>query len=184
MKPTGNSMKNFRNCNSKTPFDRDQRKPASCSSTWTKASRPSISISFPVKTVKSFSFIIADPDFKADYKEVDFKTLYAAEDIINIEDEEELRRVLEELPCCTTNADGDEYGDPLNLVLIGERNDIVPALVRRDWHATEIIWSQAIITHDQVVFTGRTLPLLTHQPTVCLRKTSGYWLAESARHHP
>jgi hypothetical protein len=59
------------------------------------------------EAVKSFSFIIADPEFKADHKEVDFETLYAAEDIINIEDEEALRRVIEELPCCTTNDDGD-----------------------------------------------------------------------------
>ena len=95
--------------------------------------------------VKSFSFIIVDPDFKADYKLVDFNTLYAAEEIINIEDEKELRRVLEELPCCTTNAKGDEYGDPLNLIIIGDANDIVPALVRRGWHATEVIWSSAIL---------------------------------------
>jgi hypothetical protein len=97
------------------------------------------------KAVKSFSFIFADPDFKADHKEVDFETLYAAEDIINIEDEAELRRVFEELPCCTTNADGDESGDPLNLVMIGEPNDLVPALVRRNWHATETTWLQAIL---------------------------------------
>ncbi len=95
--------------------------------------------------VKSFSFIIVDPDFKADYKLVDFNTLYAAEEIINIEDEKELRRVLEELPCCTTNAKGNEYGDPLNLVIIGNTNDIVPAFVRRGWHATEVIWSSAIL---------------------------------------
>ncbi|MGW8186907.1 MAG: LssY C-terminal domain-containing protein [Desulfobacterales bacterium] len=94
--------------------------------------------------VKSFSFIIADPDFKADYKMVDPNTLYKADEIINVETEEELRRVLEELPCCTTNKDGDEYGDPLNLVLVGDKNDIVPALVRRNWHATEVIWSEAL----------------------------------------
>ena len=97
------------------------------------------------EAVKSFSFIIADPDFKADHKEIDFETIFAAEDIINIEDEEELRRVLEELPCFTTNADGDEYGDPLNLVLIGKEGDLLPAFVRRNWHATETTWSQAII---------------------------------------
>ena len=97
------------------------------------------------EAVKSFSFIMSDPEFRADFKLVDFETLYAADDIISIEDEKELRRVFEELPCCTTNADGDEYGDPLNLVLIGETNDIVPALVRRNWHATEIIWSQSIL---------------------------------------
>jgi hypothetical protein len=97
------------------------------------------------KQVKSFSFITADPEFKADHKEVDFESLYAAEDLIYIEDEEELRRMLEELPCCTTNADGNEYGDPLNLVIIGETNNILPALVRRNWHATETTWSGAIM---------------------------------------
>ena len=97
------------------------------------------------KEVKSFSFITNDPGFKADFKLVNFETLYSTEDIINIEDEEELRKKLEELPSFTTNADGDEYGDPLNLVLIGEPNDIVPALVRRNWHATEITWSRAIM---------------------------------------
>jgi hypothetical protein len=97
------------------------------------------------EAVKNFSFIIADPEFKADYKLVDFETLYTAEEIINIEDEEELRRVLEELPCCTTNAAGDKNADPLNLVLIGEGNDMLPAVIRRNWHTTEIIWSRAIL---------------------------------------
>ena len=97
------------------------------------------------QTVKSYSFIIADPDFRADHKEVNFDTLYASEDIIHIEDENELRGVLEALPCCTTNKDGNEYGDPLNLILIGRPNDIYPAVVRRNWHATETTWSQAIM---------------------------------------
>ena len=97
------------------------------------------------ESLKSFSFILEDPDFKGDYKMVNFDTLYAAEEIINVEDEKELRRVLEELPCCTTNKKGKKFGDPLNLVLIGKVNDLVPALVRRNWHATEVIWSRALI---------------------------------------
>ena len=138
-------MKNFRNCNFKTPI-----RPGS-----TQAGFVLVNLDEDFKAVdidllsreavKSFSFIFADPDFKADHKELDFETIYAAEDIINIEDEEELRRVLEELPCCTTNSDGDEYGDPLNLVLIGKEGDLLPAFVRRNWHATETTWSQAII---------------------------------------
>jgi len=94
--------------------------------------------------VKNYSFIIVDPDFRADHKEVNSNTIYAAEDIIHIETEEDLRRTLEELPCCTTNEKGDKEGDPLNLILIGDTHDIVPALVRRNWHATEVIWSKAI----------------------------------------
>ena len=93
---------------------------------------------------KSFSFIIPDPDFKADYKMVDFDTLYAADEIIPIQDDEVLRKVLETLPCCAANAKGEAKGDPLNLVVIGNANDIVPAMVRRGWHATEIVWWKAI----------------------------------------
>ena len=94
--------------------------------------------------VKSFTFIIKDPDFKGDHKLVDFETLYDPIDIINIEDEKDFRRALEGLPCCTTNSKGNEYGDPLNLVLVGSKNDILAALTRRNWHSTEIMWSKAI----------------------------------------
>ena len=37
------------------------------------------------EAVKSFSFIFADPEFKADYKAVDSESSYTDEDIINIE---------------------------------------------------------------------------------------------------
>jgi hypothetical protein len=94
---------------------------------------------------KSFSFVITDPEFRGDYNEVDSKSLYADGDIIDIEDEEELHRALEELPCCATNEDGDQYGDPLNLVLVGNGSDILSALIRRDWHATEMVWSKALM---------------------------------------
>jgi hypothetical protein len=52
-------------------------------------------------------------------------------------DEAGLRRALTQLPCCTTNADASAPGDPLNLVLIGNAEDLFPAFVRRGWHATE-----------------------------------------------
>ena len=107
------------------------------------------------REAKSFSFIIADPGFRADFKLVDFQSLYKDEDLIHIEDEKEMRRILEELPCCTTNADGDEHGDPLNLILVGEPNDIVPALVRRNWHATEIISYRAILRTINSFFQGK-----------------------------
>jgi hypothetical protein len=96
------------------------------------------------RTAKSFTFIFTDPDFKGDLKLVNFETLYEAEDVIKIEDEQDLRRALEALACCTTNAKGDAYGDPLNLVLVGSKNDIGAALIRRNWHSTEIMWSRAI----------------------------------------
>ena len=92
---------------------------------------------------KSFTYIVPDPSFKGDYTLVDFNTLYDSGEIVEVEEEEALRRELEKLPCCTTNKDGTENGDPLNLVFVGNNEDIFPAYVRRGWHGTEIIWRKA-----------------------------------------
>ncbi|MCB1723148.1 MAG: LssY C-terminal domain-containing protein [Gammaproteobacteria bacterium] len=52
-------------------------------------------------------------------------------------DEDTLRRRLASYPCCTTDPAGTQSGDPLNLVLIGNAEDLFPAFVRRGWHAAE-----------------------------------------------
>ncbi len=93
---------------------------------------------------KSFTYIILDPDFKASATRVDFEALRASKEIKDLQEEEELRRVLEQLPCCTKNKKGTEEGDPLNLVLIGDKVDIWPAFIRRGWHGTEVIWSASL----------------------------------------
>lgn len=92
---------------------------------------------------RSFTYIVPDPTFKGDYTLVDFATLYDSAEIVEIEEEETLRRELEKLPCCTANKDGTGYGDPLNLVFVGNNEDIFPAYIRRGWHGTEILWSKA-----------------------------------------
>ena len=92
----------------------------------------------------SFTYIFIDPSFKGDYTLVDFETLYDDSQTEDFEQEVALRQALEELPCCTTNEDGSEQGDPLNLVLVGDSNDILAAFIRRGWHGTEILWSKAM----------------------------------------
>lgn len=96
------------------------------------------------RSVRNFTFITHDPDFKGHHKYVDFNALYKPEEIVRIEDTESLVRELENLPGCTSNAKGTREGDPLNLVMIGQINDILAAIIRRNWHAAEIIWPQAI----------------------------------------
>lgn len=93
---------------------------------------------------KSFTYIILDPDFKAAATRVDFEALRASKEIKDLQEEEELRRVLEQLPCCTKNKKGTAEGDPLNLVLIGDAFDIWPAFIRRGWHGTELVWSASL----------------------------------------
>ena len=92
---------------------------------------------------KFFTFFVPVPGIKADYEGMDFENLYSADEIVDL-DENELRKELENLPCCTTNEDGTREGDPLNLVFIGSREDIATAFLRRGWLPAEITYGRAI----------------------------------------
>ncbi|MGB7030001.1 MAG: LssY C-terminal domain-containing protein, partial [Syntrophobacteria bacterium] len=93
---------------------------------------------------KFFTFVVPVPGIKADYHEVDFDKLYSEKEIVNY-DEDGLRKALEELPCCATNEDGTQKGDPLNLVLIGSHEDITAAFVRRGWLPAEQTYGKAVV---------------------------------------
>ena len=101
---------------------------------------------------RSFTYILLDPSFKGDYTLVDFDTLYSNSEIIKIQEEEELRRALQQLPCCTTNKKGRKQGDPLNLVLIGKQKRHLPGhdsprLARDGGRLVK-----GCVAHNQVVF--------------------------------
>jgi hypothetical protein len=51
----------------------------------------------------------------------------------------ELRDILREEPCCTTNAAGDRKGDPLNLVVVEGNSDAIAAVASRDWHLVQTL---------------------------------------------
>ena len=92
---------------------------------------------------KFFTFFVSVPGIKVDHHDVDFENLYAEDEIVNL-DERELRTELANLPCCATNEDGTENGDPLNLVLIGSREDILSTFVRRGWLPAEQNYGAAV----------------------------------------
>ena len=93
--------------------------------------------------IKFFTFFVSVPGIEADYHEVDFDSLYSENEIVDL-DENELRSALENLQCCTTNEDGTEKGDPLNLVLIGDREDLLTAFIRRGWLPAERTYGKAV----------------------------------------
>ena len=92
--------------------------------------------------VTYFTFFVQVPGMRVDYRMVDFDGLYEADDIKDL-NEDELRTALENLPCCTTNEDGSEFGDPINLVIIGDFNDVAGAFARRGWVPAEETYSTA-----------------------------------------
>jgi hypothetical protein len=103
---------------------------------------------------KSFTFVTLDPTFKRASTHGGLDGLYKSDELIHAGDEDELRTLLEQLPCCTRNKDGTEEGDPLNLVLIGARSDLIAALVRRQWHPTEIIHAESLWRTIKSFFQG------------------------------
>jgi hypothetical protein len=56
---------------------------------------------------------------------------------------DQLRQVLEMLPCCTYNRRG-AYGDPANVILIGAHDDIFSALVRQGWDPTHALGARSV----------------------------------------
>jgi hypothetical protein len=89
--------------------------------------------------VKSFTFFVPVPGLRTDSSRRDLAGLYRPADRVRLGSEEELRPALERLPGRTTNKRGTAAGDPLNLVLIGRREDLFPAFLRRGWHPTEAV---------------------------------------------
>jgi len=105
--------------------------------------------------VRTFTFFIHVPGLRADYHEVEFEDLYSKEEILSY-DEKGLKEALERLPCCTTNKKGSEEGDPLNLVVIGEGEDVFHAFIRAGWDETETIYTaSALRTTLSFLFGGR-----------------------------
>jgi len=93
--------------------------------------------------VKFFTFFIQIPGMRVDYRIVDFSSLYSKDQIVDL-DEEDLKNALESLPCCTTDHDGIESGDPANLVIIGDFKDIAAAFARQGWLPAEETYATAV----------------------------------------
>jgi LssY C-terminus len=85
---------------------------------------------------KRLTFLLVAPGLPTRFDEVDFTALSRA-DRRPAYDLGSLRPVLEGLPCCTTNADGSHPGDPVNLVLIGDIDELLTAFIDRQWDMTE-----------------------------------------------
>ncbi len=76
------------------------------------------------------------PGLNTDVEYVDLDGLYSS--IENIKDVADFQSRLRNEPCCTTNKQNSDEGDPLNIVLVGSRDAIFTALIRRGWHSTEV----------------------------------------------
>ena len=85
---------------------------------------------------EQFTFFLEVDGFKPDHADVDFHSLYT-EDVITDVDIDGLRRLLTEMPCCSTNRDGSGNGKPVNIVLVGKGRTLLQALLRAHWSETQ-----------------------------------------------
>jgi len=88
-----------------------------------------------------FEFVLNVPGFRADHSSVDFRGLYAADEVVDLSSEDDLRQWAAELPCCTTNKKATRAGDPLNFVLVASDRAFVNGVVRAGWDETAAMTS-------------------------------------------
>jgi hypothetical protein len=86
-----------------------------------------------------FTFFIQVPGLAIDHHDVDWQSLYADDEMTDFDDAESFIAALQQLPCCTVDAKGENQGDPLNLVIIGESRAIYYAVLRAKWDETEAV---------------------------------------------
>ena len=105
--------------------------------------------------MRTLTFFINVPGLRVDHQNVDFEALYSEDEIVSL-DEEGLRKTLENLACCTTDRGGSVQGDPLNIVVIGEGEDLFHTFIRVGWDETETIYAgSAMKTAASFFFGGR-----------------------------
>jgi len=92
----------------------------------------------------SMTFFVPVPGLRIDHREIDWDTLYPQETVTDL-DLTGLVRMLEEIPCCTTNKKAKRDGDPLNIVVIGDGEDVYHAFVGAGWDETETVYRKSLI---------------------------------------
>ena len=83
-----------------------------------------------------FTFLVPIPGFQPDYMDVNFESLYSGSEIVDL-DSDSLRDALNDHDCCSTDATGQQTGDPLNVVIVGTPIALRRALLRGDWLESE-----------------------------------------------
>jgi hypothetical protein len=83
----------------------------------------------------SFTFLVRVPGFVPDYANVDFDSIYPANQL-PVHTGDDLRQTIKDLPCCSTDESGAENGDPINVVFIGDGEELVYAMLRGNWIET------------------------------------------------
>jgi hypothetical protein len=89
------------------------------------------------------SFFVPVPGLKLDHYRVEWESIYDESEIREV-DLAGLVSALEKLPCCVKDRKGENDGDPLNLVIVGNVRDAYYAFMRAGWDETETIYGGSL----------------------------------------
>ncbi len=88
--------------------------------------------------LSTFTFFIPVPGLRLDHHAIDWKNLYPADQFRDLSTDELIEQIESET-CCTTDKKNKGTGDPVNLVVIGNLEDVYYAFVRAGWDETETV---------------------------------------------
>ena len=101
----------------------------------------------------TFAFAVTVPGMKPDYTTKDFAERYPEEQTIEC-DKTGVFEFLQQLPCCATNKKGTKNGDPFNLVVIGELEDVITIFTSAGWGETRALTASSGVAMAKAFFTG------------------------------
>jgi hypothetical protein len=109
-----------------------------------------------------FTFLLRVPGFVPDYAKLSPESLYSADEFVNYTDDD-LRDALRELPCCSSDEQGEASGEPINVVLVGAGLELLKALLRSGWVETSA--EEAAELEPQYLF-GRSQDAIFRYQTI------------------
>lgn len=89
------------------------------------------------------TFFVPVPGLRLDHYDIDLENMYSEDELVDV-DLAGLISELEALPCCVTDKGGNNTGDPLNIAMVGDINDVYYAFMRAGWDETETIYGSSL----------------------------------------
>ena len=107
----------------------------------------------PERRELRFDFALPLPDGDFDYERLDANRTYGGQPLPDLTTAQ-LRSSLEQLPCCAADDEGQAGGDPLNVVLVGNSDEVLSALTRSGWSFTHRISVKSVRREVGAVVSG------------------------------
>jgi LssY C-terminus len=101
----------------------------------------------------TLTFFVPVPGLRIDHRQIDWDHVYPADEWIDL-DQAQLAAALAAEPCCATDQGGNGTADPLNLVVIGDPEDVYYAFIRAGWDETETIYRASAVRTVLSFLTG------------------------------